>query len=54
MAVGVEAGGLAVKWRKAGVDAAGQGGIGGLARQRLDTNLQGDTLGDVRHRENVF
>ena len=29
--VRVEARGLAVKWRQAGVDAAGQGGVGGLA-----------------------
>lgn len=29
--VWVEAGGLAVKWRQAGMDAAGQGGVGGLA-----------------------
>lgn len=29
--VWVEAGGLAVKWRQTGVDAAGQRGVGGLA-----------------------
>lgn len=29
--VWAEAGSLAVKWRKASMDAAGQGGIGGLS-----------------------
>lgn len=52
--VWVEAGGLAVKWRQAGVDAAGQGWVGGLAGERLDTNLQRDTLGYIGHGENVF
>lgn len=52
--VWVEAGGLAVKWRQASVDAASQGGVGGLAWERLDTNLQCNTLGYVGDREDVL
>lgn len=52
--VWVEAGGLAVKRRQASVDAAGQGGVGGLAGERLDTNLQRDTLRHIGDWENVL
>lgn len=52
--VWVEAGSLAVKRRKAGVDAARQGGIGGLSGERLDTNLQRHTLRDIGDWENVL
>lgn len=52
--VWVEAGGLAVKWRQAGVDTAGQGGVGGLAGERLDTNLQCNTLGHIGDGEDVL
>ncbi len=52
--VWVEAGGLAVKWRQAGMDAAGQGGVGGLAGERLDTNLQCNTLRHIGDGENVL
>lgn len=52
--VWVEAGGLAVKWRQTGVDAAGQGGVGGLAGERLDANLQCNTLGHVGDRKDVL
>lgn len=52
--VWVEAGGLAVQWRQAGVDTAGQGGVGGLAGERLDTNLQCNTLGHIGDGEDVL
>lgn len=52
--VWIEAGGLAVKQRQASMDAAGQGGVGGLAGQRLDANLQCNTLGNIRDGENVL
>lgn len=52
--VWVEAGGLAVKRRQASMDAAGQGGVGGLAGQRLDPNLQCNTLGNIGDGENVL
>lgn len=51
---GVEAGGLAVERRQAGVDAAGQSRVGGLAGERLDPNLQRDALGHVGDGENVL
>lgn len=52
--VWVEAGGLAVKRRQASVDTAGQGGVGGLAGERLDMDLQCNTLGDIGDREDVL
>lgn len=52
--VGAEAGSLAVKWRQASVDAARQGGVGGLAGERLDTNLECNTLGYIWDGENMF
>lgn len=52
--VWIEAGGLAVKERQASMDAAGQGWIGGLAGQRLDTNLQCNTLRNIGDGENVL
>lgn len=52
--VWVEAGGLAVKRRQTCMDAAGQGWVGGLAGERLDTNLQRNTLGYIGDWENVF
>ena len=52
--VWAEAGRLAVKWRQTSMDAAGQGGIGGLSGERLDTNLQRNTLGHIGNRENVL
>lgn len=52
--VGAEAGGLAVDGRQAGVDATGQGGVSGLAGERLDADLQGDALGDVGDGEYVL
>ena len=51
---GAEAGVLAVKRRQARVDAASQGGIRGLSGERLDTDLQRNTLGHVRDGENVL
>lgn len=50
----MESGCFSVKRGQAGVDAAGQGGVGGLSRERLDTNLQRHTLGHVRDGENVL
>lgn len=52
--VWVEAGGLAVKGGQASVDTAGQSGIGGLAGERLDTDLQCNALGDIGDREDVL
>lgn len=52
--VGVEAGGLAVERRQTGVDAAGEGGVGGLSGERLDVDLQCNTLGHVGDGENVL
>lgn len=52
--VWVEAGGLAVKRGQASVDTAGQSGVGRLAGERLDTDLQCNTLGDIGDREDVF
>lgn len=52
--VWVEAGSLTVKRRKAGMDAAGQGGIGGLSGERLDTDLQCNTLGNIGDWEYVL
>lgn len=45
--VGVEARGLDVERRQPRVDAARQRGVGGLAGQGLDVDLQGDTLRHV-------
>lgn len=44
MAVWVEAGGFDVERRQACVDAAGQRWVGGLAGERLDADLQRNTL----------
>lgn len=52
--VGVEAGGLAVNRRQARMDATGQGGIGGLAGEGLDVDLQGDALRYVGDRKDVL
>lgn len=52
--VRAEAGGLAVEWRQSCMDAAGQCWVGGLAGQRLDTDLQCNTLGYIRDGENML
>lgn len=49
-----QTGGLTVQRWQASVDAAAQSGVSGLAGERLDPNLQRNTVGDVGDGENVL
>lgn len=50
----VEVGGLTVEGGQASMDTAGQTGVSGLTRERLDPDLQRNTVGHVGDGENVL